>query len=75
MNKERRAKIAKILAQLSDLKDELESVAGEERDAFDNMPEGLQQSDRGQNSEQAADALDEAVNAMGEAVDQLEGLE
>lgn len=36
----------------------------EEQEAFDNMPEGLQQADRGAKMEEAVSAMDEIFNAM-----------
>lgn len=71
MNNERRKRIGVIHDRLTaavekweDLKSEVEELAGEEREAFDNLSEGLQQSDQGQRSEAAADALDEAVSSL-----------
>jgi Rps23 Pro-64 3,4-dihydroxylase Tpa1-like proline 4-hydroxylase len=71
MNKERRKAIAvafaeleKLQAQWDDIKESLSIVRDEEREAFDNMPESLQQGERGQQSEAAADALDSAVEMM-----------
>lgn len=48
MNKARRKEIAAIVAELEGLKDRLETIASDEREAFDNMPESLQESERGQ---------------------------
>ncbi len=87
MNKQRREKIAKALAVLEPLIAsldgvDLEDVASEEREAFDNMPEGLQQSEKGQASSDAADTLESAnesitsaKDALQEAVDGLQGIE
>ena len=46
------------------LAETLESLRDEEREYFDNMPEGLQQSERGQDAEAAADRLTEALDAL-----------
>lgn len=61
------------------VEDTIDEVASEERDAFDNLPEGLQQGDKGQAMEAAADALDEAksqvdsaLEAIGEAINKIE---
>lgn len=62
MNAERRAKI-------STLRDQLEELQQEEQSAFDNLPEGLQQSERGQASEAAADNLAEAVESIRLAIE------
>lgn len=69
MNNSRRKDIAEIVAKLADLealKSEIqgmvESVRDEEQEYYDNMPEGLQQSDRGYRAEEAASQLDNVYN-------------
>lgn len=68
MNKADRKKVAALKAKLEDLQneaarigEEIQELADAEREKFDNMPEGLQQSESGQKIEQAADALAEAA--------------
>lgn len=72
MNAERRKAINAIKETLEGAKSELETLAQEERDAFDNMPEGMQQGDKGQKMEAAAEALDEAVSNVDDVLAQLE---
>ena len=72
MNKDRRDRIAKIKEALEDLRGQIENLQSEEQEAFDNMPESLQQSERGQASEAAADALQSAYDAADEAITNLE---
>jgi hypothetical protein len=50
----------------------LEEVRDEEQDAYDNMPEGLQYSERGDMMQEAIDSLDEAVDAVDEVISNLE---
>jgi len=64
MNQDRRAKIEaaveelrNALSTMQELHDTLESLKDEEQEAFDNLPEGLQQADRGQSMEAIASAL------------------
>jgi hypothetical protein len=71
MNRDRRDRIAKLTDTLGELQSELESLAEEEREAFDNMPESLQSSDRGQAAETASDALDSAVSSLTDLIDYL----
>jgi ABC-type transporter Mla subunit MlaD len=68
MNKERRTQIEEILNELGNLKDQVDALASDEQDAFDSMPEGLQNSDRGQSMEASADALDEAGALLSEVL-------
>ena len=72
MNKERRKAIDTIREKLEELNCELEGLQSEERDAFDAMPEGLQGGERGQASEAAADALDEAASSLYDVISSLE---
>ena len=72
MNKDRRDRIAKIKEALEDLRGQIEDLQSEEREAFDNMPESLQQSERGQDVEATVDALQSAYDAADEAITNLE---
>lgn len=71
MNAERRKRIQKLAAELERIKAEIEECASDEREYFDNMPESLQNGDRGQASEAAADNLDEAEQAIEDATNYL----
>lgn len=72
MNKQRRKKISEIIEKLEDIVVELEELASEERDAYDNLPESIQYSERGEAMDAAADELDEV---SGEVTDLSERLE
>ncbi len=47
MNNERRNKLSAIVGELQDIQSRLEELRDEEREAYDNMPEGLQASEKG----------------------------
>ena len=49
MNNKRRKTIGLVINSLENLSADLEDVAQEESDAYENMPESIQQSDRGSN--------------------------
>lgn len=66
MNKHRRKAIDAILNELADLRSRLETIQSEEQDAFDNIPEGLRDSESGQKAEQACSYLDDALTAFDE---------
>ncbi len=72
MNKQRRKVIAEAVALLYQVKHLLEPTRDEEQETFENMPESLQQSERGQLSEQWADALDTAVGELEDIINNLE---
>lgn len=82
MNKSRRKRIAVAIRDLEKtikhnfidnyidfIKDEIEDILWEENDAYDNMPESLQYSVRGEESSEAIDNLQEAVDLLEEAID------
>ena len=70
MNKARRKDLANIVAMLEELdaireqiREQLAGIRDEEQEAFDNMPESLQESERG---EQMVEYIDTMENVTGE---------
>ena len=74
MNKQRRTEIANIVTELEILKERLDKVLSEEQDVFDNMPENLQYSMRGEESQEAIDNMDGAMSDLENAISQLEDI-
>lgn len=74
MNKTRLAEIKKISAGIEVLKDNLQSILIEEEWAFESMPENLQGSERGDRSQDAQEYLNEAIDKLGEAIEQLDDI-
>ena len=66
MNNQRRKEIDKIMAEVEELKSRIESLQVEEQDSLDNMPEGLQNSERGEKSAMAQAALESAQKILKE---------
>ena len=64
MNKARRKVIAEMVEELSVLRARIEQLQEEEQDALDNLPDGIQASDRGQIMQAAADALGNACDEL-----------
>ena len=75
MNKARRKEMEKAIGFMEEAKAILETIAGEEQEAFDNMSEGLQNGDRGQQIQTNAERLQEAADAMDEYVNNLSEVE
>lgn len=71
MNKERRAALAALVQRIEEVVSEAETLRDEEQEYFDNMPEAFQDGERGQAAEAAAEAIDEAINQLEEAVEAL----
>ena len=59
MNNQRRKALEELRERLSVIRGEIACVAEEERESFDNLPEGLQYSERGEAMGTAADTLEE----------------
>lgn len=59
MNKQRRQDLLDVSALLSEASGRLNEIREEEQEAFDNMPEGLQCSSRGETMQEAIDTMDE----------------
>lgn len=72
MNAQRRKQIQKAIGLLSEARAILEEVTEEEQEAFDNMPDGLQASERGETMEENIYRLEEAVSAIEEQENEME---
>ena len=57
---------------MSEVLAELEGVLEEEQEAFDNMPESLQTSERGEISENAIGEIESAIENISDAIDSIE---
>ena len=78
MNNERRKQLKAIAKQLSTIADNLEEqqilleqIYDDESEAFDNMPESLQESDRGIEMEEGIAVLEEQKDAVATMVDDI----
>ena len=74
MNKARRKKLGEIIDQLENLREDLDAVASEEREAYDNLPESLQEGDKGCAMEEAADELDDICGELDDLRQRIEGV-
>lgn len=72
MNKQRRKEITNIMTELRAIKSKLNRVLLEEQMAFDNMPENLQYSMRGETSQEAIESIEGAVDSFESAVESLQ---
>lgn len=78
MNNARRKSLKSLIKQLNDLAEgfealkndseeicyAIEEIRDEEQDSFDNLPEGIQESSRGERMEEVIDTLDEAISNL-----------
>lgn len=71
MNKQRRAALDAILSELETQRDALRTITDEEQEAFDNMPQSLQEAEKGQTMESGIDSMEDAINNLQEVADLL----
>ena len=67
MNNERRKKLSAIVKTVDGIRADINSVLNEEQNAYENLPDSLQYSDRGTDIELAVEALSKADDALCEA--------
>lgn len=73
MNNDRRKRIEALIAKVEEARDAVADILTEEQDYHDNMPESLQNGEKGEKAQEAIDALVEAHQALEEATDRLQG--
>jgi len=72
MNAKQRKLLDEIISSLEEARGKVEDMQGEEQDKFDNMTEGLQQTERGQACKNAISELEAACDIIQSAIDSLE---
>ena len=72
MNKARRKQIEAALELLQQASEIIAVVGDEEEEAFDNLPESIQESERGEKMQEYIDTIDEVIGAVDEVKDNLE---
>ena len=60
-----------LMDKLADARDAVEQIRDEEQESFDNMPECLQEADRGQQAQAGLDQLDEAFSDLQDLYDAI----
>lgn len=71
MNKQRRIRVKDALELIDRARGILEEVMDEEQESFDNLPEGLQEGEKGERMQENIDALEEFLDNL-EETDDLE---
>jgi len=72
MNKDRRKRIQDIIDKLMDLDTEIEKIQDEEQESYDNIPESLQDGEKGERMSDTIDNLDSAYCSLGDAISYLD---
>lgn len=71
MNKTRRKWIESLVEKLYEIQSDVDSIADEENEAYENLPEGIQDSDRGNTMYENVDDLQDISNGIEDTIDRL----
>ena len=71
MNKQRRKDIDRIIDNIEQVREEMQTVLQEEQDYLDNIPENLQSSERYETAQEAVNALEEAEGIIDDIIEYL----
>lgn len=74
MNRDRRNQLSDIAQRLRQIETELEALRDEEQDYLDAMPESIAMGQKGDAATDAIEAMDSAINGVGEAADHIENM-
>ena len=72
MNKQRRNRLQKVIDQLKELKVEVSSICEEEQDAYDNMPEILQDGESGSQMYENISTLEDQESNFDELIENFQ---
>ena len=71
MNAKQRKKLQGYVDSLDEIRSNIETMMEDETEKLDNMPESLQESERGDAMQEAIDNLESASSSIEEAIDYL----
>lgn len=74
MNKEQRKRLAELYDELSSVLDEIEQIKEDEECKYDNLPESLQDSEKGEQLQEGIDALDDVYSYLSDSISSLESV-
>lgn len=74
MNKTRRKELERAADLLTEAQEIIEAMRGEEQEAYDNLPESLQEAERGEQMIEYIDAMDEAMSSIDDLRDSIRGI-
>lgn len=72
MNKQNRKDLEKLIDKLDEIKTDIEFMQEDEESKYDNLPEGIQDSEKGDAMQEAIEYLGYAVDSIDEAIDNLQ---
>lgn len=71
MNKKRRKRIDTLANQLENIPIEIDDIISEEETYYENMPESIQDGEKGETAQAAIECLNTARDSLTDAIEQL----
>lgn len=71
MNATRRKQLAKLVEQLESIMSDIDTIREQEQEAYDNMPDSIQESERGDRMSEIIDSIQYAYDNVSDAVDNI----
>lgn len=71
MNKKRRERLRAAIDQLETVQTDIDDIKSEEEDAYENLPESIQMSERGDEMQSIIDTIDTASGYIQDAIADL----
>lgn len=71
MNNKRRNRIYQLIAEIEAVRTAIEEIKDEEQESFDNLPESIQYSERGERMEEIIQIFDDCDSSFEEITDHL----
>ena len=71
MNKKRREAIAQLVKDMEGSRNDLENLIDEEQEAYDNLPEPLQSSMKGDEMNDCIDCMNDAMSSLDDSLSYL----
>lgn len=72
MNKYRRSILKSVIERLETAIQKIESVKEDEQEAYDNLPDNLNDTDRANDMYENVDDMEDAVSSLQDIIDQLQ---
>ena len=74
MNKARRKQIEEVISKLGDIRDEIQYISEDEMEAYDALPESLQDGERGQQIYDNANDIEYQSSMVDDVISELQDI-
>lgn len=74
MNKARRKQIEEVISKLEDIRDEIQQISEDEMEAYDALPESLQDGERGQQIYDNANDIEYQSSMVDDVISELQDI-